>query len=223
MEDQSVTFSPLTFTEEVAQTPWASQSLITSLTRIQDDERLQNLTRVLPERQKIFRVFRGLSPEEVKVVILGQDPYPTPGHACGLCFSYENKGAPPKSLINIHKELRAEGFSIEGDGNFSGWFNQGVLLLNTALTVEVGTPGSHLGIWDGFTELVLEQIPKNYVALLWGKQAQKYEGVIKKGGGVVLKAGHPSPQNLHGGFLGCGHFTICNEQLKKMGREPIEW
>lgn len=224
MEEEIVRFEPMTFVDEVSQTEWATADLIDKLKVVQTNEVFKDLSNVLPDRWNIFRVLKTLRPADVKVVILGQDPYPRRGDGCGLCFSFEGSvRALPASLINIYQELSDEGFEPPRNGDLSHWQEQGVLLLNTSLTVRVGTPNSHTNIWKGFAGLILKQIPKGYVALLWGNDAKSYTSLIQAGGGTCLNAVHPSPMSAHKGFFGCNHFVQCNDLLKKMGKEPVQW
>jgi uracil-DNA glycosylase len=184
---------------------------------------------VFPNERQIFRAF-DLSPfNEVNVVILGQDPYPTRGHAHGLCFSVEPNVRPfPKSLTNIFKEIQNDlGKPIPSDGNLERWAKQGILLLNTVLTVEEGKPDSHKGFgWEKFTDAVIQKINSErtgIVFILWGSKALAKEEMIDKTKNLVLKSVHPSPLSAHRGFFGCKHFSKTNEFLRKMEKPEIDW
>jgi len=179
---------------------------------------------ILPPSPMIFAALNGLAPEEVRVLVLGQDPYPTPGHAHGLAFSYRGDGALPRSLRNILREVAEEtGRPLPaGRGDLTPWARQGVLLLNTVLTVRAGEAGSHRRRgWEAVTEAILAHLaarPQPLVALLWGGAARRYRPLLG-GGTIVLEAGHPSPLSIRH-FRGCGHFRLANEAL---GPPPIDW
>ena len=164
----------------------------------------------------------------MKVVLLGQDPYHGDGQAHGLSFSVPDNIAIPPSLRNIYKELAADlGTTIPQSGNLEHWATQGVLLLNSTLTVERGKPGSHQGLgWETFTDAVIKKISdeKDHVVfLLWGKFAEKKSALIDDRKHLILTAPHPSPLSAYTGFLGCKHFSTCNAYLKKTGQTPINW
>lgn len=184
---------------------------------------------VWPKGAHIFNGFNHCPFDELKVVILGQDPYPTPGHAHGLCFSVQSHVKPfPKSLNNIFKEIHDDlGKPIPENGNLERWADQGVFLLNTVLTVTAGQPNSHHGIgWEIFTNEVIRVISKNkqsVVFLLWGAQAQKKAELIDGNKHHILKAPHPSPLSSHRGFFGCRHFSKTNEILTSHNLKPINW
>ncbi|XP_065348605.1 uracil-DNA glycosylase-like [Cloeon dipterum] len=167
--------------------------------------------------------------EDTKVVILGQDPYHGERQAHGLCFSVQKGIAPPPSLLNIYKELESDidGFTRPGHGNLSGWAKQGVLLLNTVLTVKAHNAKSHADQgWETLTDAVIKKISeklRGVVFLLWGAPAIKKSAFIDKNKHHILTAPHPSPLSAHRGFLGCHHFSKCNELLKKQGKNPIDW
>lgn len=166
--------------------------------------------------------------EQVKVVILGQDPYHGPGQAHGLCFSVPPHVRIPPSLRNIFKELHDDlGVPVPEHGCLTHWARQGVLLLNTTLTVEQGRAGAHQGRgWERFTDRAIDCLNREregLVFLLWGSHAQKKGALIDTGRHLVLKAPHPSPLSAHRGFLGCGHFSRANAWLQQHGQQPIDW
>jgi uracil-DNA glycosylase len=183
---------------------------------------------IYPPADKIFSAFWATPPQNVRVVILGQDPYHNPGQAHGLCFSV-NPGVPvPPSLANIYRELQRDlGFGIPAHGYLMPWAERGVLLLNSVLTVERNQPAAHQGKgWERFTDRVvsiLSQSDDPLVFMLWGAQAQKKGRTIDAGRHCILKAPHPSPLSAHRGFLGCGHFSAANAFLTQQGVSPIDW
>ena len=183
---------------------------------------------IYPDKYKIFEALKLTDYEDVKVVILGQDPYHGPNQAHGLAFSV-SLGVPiPPSLLNIYKELERDiNFRIPNHGYLVDWSKQGVLLLNTALTVRAGMANSHRGKgWEVFTDQVIRHLSlreKPMVFLLWGKNAAEKEALIDTSKHLVLKAPHPSPLSAHRGFLGCGHFSKANEFLIKNSIAPINW
>ena len=183
---------------------------------------------VFPPPKLIFNAF-GLCPfDEVKVVILGQDPYHGIGQAHGLCFSVPDGVSVPPSLKNIYKELKSDlNIPISDSGNLERWARQGVLLLNATLTVEANKPGSHQGLgWEQFTDAAIEKISNekdHVVFLLWGKYAQMKGEKIDTQKHLVLTAPHPSPFSAYTGFFGCKHFSKTNEYLKSHGEKQIEW
>jgi len=180
-----------------------------------------------PPGKKIFEAFALTPFSKVKVVIIGQDPYHGPGQAHGLCFSV-NDGVPfPPSLQNIFKELERDlHIPVPKSGNLSKWAKQGVFLLNAVLTVRRGQPGSHQGWgWEIFTDAVIKNLSdhkENIVFMLWGNYARKKGMIIDRSKHLVLEAAHPSPL-ARGGFIGCGHFSICNQWLTQKGLKPIDW
>jgi uracil-DNA glycosylase len=184
---------------------------------------------IFPEVTDIFRAFDLCPLDAVKVVILGQDPYPTKGHAHGLCFSVEPNVRPfPKSLNNIFKEIQDDlGKPIPSDGNLERWAKQGVLLLNSVLTVEEGKPDSHKGLgWEKFTDAVIRKInvqKEGIVIMLWGSKAIAKEEMIDKSKHLILKSVHPSPLSAYRGFFGCKHFSKSNEFLRMMEKPEIDW
>ena len=183
---------------------------------------------VFPPGGEIFAAFDATPFDAVKVVILGQDPYHGPGQAHGLCFSVLPGVEVPPSLHNIYKELASDaGFVRPDHGCLLPWARQGVLLLNSVLTVEAGQAGSHQGKgWEGFTDHVVDVLNRereNLVFLLWGSYAQAKGKVIDPRRHRVLKAPHPSPLSAHRGFLGCRHFSAANQFLVRTGQAPVDW
>lgn len=183
---------------------------------------------VFPHPSKIFRAFEYFDPNDTKVVILGQDPYHTPGVAHGLSFSTESSNSIPPSLQNIFKEIELEyGAPVNKDPDLTRWAKQGVLLLNASLTVKAGLANSHADYgWGIFTDAVIKALSEkeeHIVFMLWGAFAGKKESEIDFFKHHVLKAPHPSPLSAHKGFLGCGHFKEANEYLKQHGRGEIDW
>lgn len=185
-------------------------------------------TTVYPPGNRIFSALDHTPFDEVKVVILGQDPYHGPGQANGLCFSVNDGMAIPPSLKNIYKEIQNDlGKPIPQSGNLERWADQGVLLLNATLTVRAHQAGSHQKKgWETFTDEIVRQLSQkrdNLVFLLWGSYAQKKGEVIDVDRHLVLKSPHPSPLSAHRGFLGCRHFSEANAFLKTKGGAEIEW
>jgi uracil-DNA glycosylase len=183
---------------------------------------------IYPKGSFIFNAFALTPFDQVKVVILGQDPYHNPGQAMGLSFSVPEGIKPPPSLVNIYKELNKDiGMPIPNTGNLTGWAEQGVLLLNAALTVRANEPGSHAKIgWMDFTDDVIQLLSdqkKELVFLLWGNFAQQKQIYIDATKHKILKAAHPSPFSAHNGFFGCKHFSATNEYLVKHHKSPIDW
>jgi len=191
-------------------------------------EKLQKKV-MYPPGNLIFNAFTQTPFEQVKVVILGQDPYHNPGQAHGLSFSVQEGVNPPPSLINIYKEIEADmGVGMPARyGNLTKWAQQGVLLLNAFLTVRANEPLSHSKIgWEEFTNNVISKISaekKGVVFLLWGKFAQEKQVLIDETKHFVLKAAHPSPFSADKGFFGCKHFSKTNQLLTQQGLEPIDW
>ncbi|MCS6968733.1 MAG: uracil-DNA glycosylase [Cytophagales bacterium] len=184
--------------------------------------------KVYPPGKLIFNAFDKCPFEEVKVVILGQDPYHGEGQANGLCFSVADHIPMPPSLINIFKEIEADlGKPMPPTGNLERWAKQGVLLLNATLTVRAGSPGSHQGKgWETFTDAVIRLLAEEkegLVFMLWGKYAQEKGQFIDKTRHLVLTAAHPSPFSANKGWFGCRHFSKANEYLRSRGLEPIDW
>ena len=184
--------------------------------------------RIFPPKDEIFTAMHLTPLSKVKVVILGQDPYHEPGQAQGLCFSVPEGEKIPPSLVNIYQELHDDlGCDIPRHGNLRYWAEQGVLLLNTVLTVRAHEAFSHRGIgWEQFTDAIISIIDKEdrpIVFLLWGSPAQKKAEMLKNPKHLILKAPHPSPLSAYRGFFGCRHFSKCNEFLTGHGEEPIDW
>ena len=191
-------------------------------------ERVANGHAVYPAPAHIFAAFDATPFDAVKVVVLGQDPYHGPGQAHGLCFSVLPGVPVPPSLLNIYKELQADvGIDRPGHGYLMPWARQGVLLLNSVLTVEAGQPGAHQGKgWEGFTDHVVDVLNREregLVFLLWGSYAQAKGKVIDTRRHRVLKAPHPSPLSAHRGFLGCKHFSATNQYLQRTGQGVVDW
>ena len=183
---------------------------------------------VFPPGKQMFAAFDATPFDQVRVVILGQDPYHGPGQAHGLSFSVPPGVPVPPSLLNIYKEIEADlGVARPGHGCLLPWARQGVLLLNAVLSVEQGQAGAHQGRgWEGFTDHVVDVLNRQregLVFMLWGSYAQKKGAMIDTGRHRVLKAPHPSPLSAHRGFLGCRHFSQANDYLRRRGQLPIDW
>lgn len=180
----------------------------------------------LPAGKNVLRAFT-LPLADVRVLVIGQDPYPTPGHAVGLCFSVARDVRPiPKSLVNIYKELQDDlGIPPASHGDLTHWFEQGVLLLNRSLTVRPGAPASHRGKgWEEVTTRAVEALAARggpLVALLWGRDAGQAERLLP--GVPVIKSAHPSPLSAHNGFFGSRPFSRVNRALEEQGAQPIDW
>ncbi len=185
-------------------------------------------TTVFPEESKIFNAFHFTPFEQVKVVILGQDPYHGAGQANGLCFSVSDGIKLPPSLANIYKELHEDvSAPFSRTGNLESWAKQGVLMLNATLTVRENQAASHQGKgWEQFTDAVIKSISMHktgIVFLLWGKFAQSKIPLIDTNKHYILQAAHPSPFSAYRGFLGCKHFSKTNTILRENGQTPINW
>lgn len=183
---------------------------------------------IYPHSSHWFHALETTPLDEVKVVILGQDPYHQAGQAHGLCFSVMPGIKTPPSLANIYKELKTDlGISPANHGYLESWAKQGVLLLNAVLTVEDSKANAHQGKgWELFTDKIIETINtecEHVVFLLWGSYAQKKGAIIDTDRHFVLKAPHPSPLSAHRGFFGCQHFSQANDYLKQHNKQPIEW
>jgi uracil-DNA glycosylase len=184
--------------------------------------------RIFPKGSEWFRALDLTPLDKVRVVILGQDPYHGPGLAHGLCFSVKPGVPPPPSLVNIYKELQSDlAIPRPRHGFLESWAQQGVLLLNSVLTVEMAKAASHQKRgWERFTDAVIRLVnakEQPVVFLLWGAYAQKKAAFVDTSKHLVLKAAHPSPLSAHNGFLGCRHFSQCNAFLAKRGLAPIDW
>ncbi len=184
--------------------------------------------RIFPPGPCIFNAFNSTPFDDVKVVIIGQDPYHEIGQAHGLCFSVQDGTPFPKSLINIFKELQEDvGFQIPRSGNLQKWAQQGVLLLNATLTVREHAAGSHQGRgWETFTDCAIQRLSEQkqgLIFLLWGNYAINKRALIDTSKHHVLTAAHPSPLSAFRGFFGCRHFSKANELLRQMGKETINW
>jgi uracil-DNA glycosylase len=183
---------------------------------------------IYPRGANIFRAFDKCSVDNLKVVIIGQDPYHGPGQANGLCFSVGDGVQFPPSLVNIFKEIESDlGIPIPASGNLDRWAEQGVLLLNSVLTVRAGVAASHAGRgWERFTDAVVKAVAahkQGVVYMLWGSYAQKKAAEVDPLRNLVLKAVHPSPLSAYRGFFGCRHFSKANEYLLNTGQTPIQW
>lgn len=182
-----------------------------------------------PKNSDIFNAFWKTPFNDLKVMILGQDPYHGANQAHGLSFSVQKGITPPPSLKNIYKELATDipGFVLPNDGELTEWAEQGVMLLNATLTVRAGTPGSHQKKgWEVFTDTVIQKISEEkegIIFLLWGKFAQAKAELIDGKKHHILTAAHPSPYSADNGFFGCHHFSKTNAVLEKEGKKPIDW
>ena len=184
--------------------------------------------RIFPKGSEWFRALDLTPLDQVRVVILGQDPYHGAGQAHGLCFSVKPGVQPPPSLVNIFKELESDlGIRPASHGFLEHWARQGVLLLNSALTVEMGRAASHRDRgWERFTDAIIREVNAKsgpVAFLLWGSYAQKKAAFVDTSRHLVLKAPHPSPLSAHSGFFGCRHFSKANAFLKSRGLAPIDW
>jgi uracil-DNA glycosylase len=191
-------------------------------------QRKQQGATIYPAGANYFAAFDHTPFDDVKVVMLGQDPYHGPGQAHGLCFSVPEGIAQPPSLVNIFKEIENDlGIAAPAHGNLQAWARQGVLLLNSVLTVEQANAGSHQGKgWEQFTDEVIARLNaerEGIVFMLWGAYAQRKGQIIDTGRHLVLKAPHPSPLSAYRGFCGCGHFSQANAYLQQRGEQPINW
>lgn len=191
-------------------------------------EEKSNGNTVYPPGSRIFAAFDHTPFDQVKIVILGQDPYHGPGQAHGLCFSVPEGVKPPPSLINIYKELKEDlGIPVSSSGNLECWARQGVLLLNATLTVRANQPASHANRgWETFTDAVIRKLSDgrdNLVFLLWGKYAQAKDYLIDSSRHHIFRAAHPSPFSANNGFFGCRHFSRANAILMQHGVSEIDW
>jgi uracil-DNA glycosylase len=205
---------------ELAQPYWAE------LQRFVHDERSRHA--VYPPHEEVFAALHLTPYAEVKVLILGQDPYHGPGQAHGLCFSVRKGVAVPPSLHNIYKELESDvGITPPGHGNLEAWARQGVLLLNATLTVRAHRAGSHQGKgWETFTDQVIAAVndkPERVVFILWGASARRKKDRIDTSRHVIIESPHPSPLSAHRGFFGSRPFSRANAALAEAGRTPVDW
>lgn len=212
------------------------KNILTDTFQSQQMQRLKEFLRheknasraILPHSSLWFNALNSTPVDQVKVVILGQDPYPTPGHAHGLCFSVLPEVKPiPKSLINIYKELQDDLGISNQSGHLQCWAEQGVLLLNSVLTVSNGQANSHQGKgWEYFTDIIIEKLNEQsrpIVFILWGNYAQKKGAIIDSQKHYVLKSPHPSPLSAYRGFFGSKPFSKTNEFLQSNGQSIIDW
>lgn len=182
---------------------------------------------IFPNKENVFAALNFSQVNDIKVVIIGQDPYHTPGQAHGLAFSCAN-GTPQPSLTNIFKEINADlGLNMSKTTDLTPWAKQGVMLLNTSLTVEAHRPASHSNkLWHTFTtEIVkiLNEQNQPIVFMLWGNHAKSFANILNNPNHLVLQSAHPSPFSAHSGFFGCRHFSKCNNFLMSRGLKPIDW
>ena len=186
---------------------------------------------VTPSLQDLYHALQ-LAPEKIKVIIIGQDPYKNPGQANGLAFSVNQGIRVPPSLTNIHREVENSGFQVQnpGQGDLSKWVQQGILLLNAALTTTIGTSGAHSEHWAPFTNLLMEYVLRTaqqrkqlIVGILWGRYAQSHAYLFDQYGHPHIQSAHPSPLSAHRGFVGSKPFAKVNDILKHYNREPVDW
>jgi len=182
---------------------------------------------IFPTKENVFAALNMARIKDVKVVIVGQDPYHTPGQAHGLAFSCAN-GTPQPSLTNIFKEINSDlGLPISKSTNLTTWAKQGVMLLNTSLTVEAHKPASHSNkLWHTFTTEIIKILNEQnqpIVFMLWGNHAKSFLPILNNPNHLVLQSAHPSPFSAHSGFFGCRHFSKCNNFLMEHGLKPIDW
>lgn len=211
---------------EVLKNEWSAPYMKTLIERLKEME--ANGKEIYPREADRYNALRLTEFDQVRVVILGQAPHHGPGQANGLCFSV-NGGTVPLSLLNIYKELETDvGVQIKkSNGDLTGWASQGVLLLNSVLTVEKGQPLSHVSMgWESFTDKIVSELNirrNNIVFLLWGNQAQKKGQHINASRHCILEAPHPSPYSADRGFFGCKHFSKANQWLVDHQLDPIDW
>ena len=199
------------------------QELLTKISKFRESGKT-----IYPANSNVFRAFAVTPLDQLSIVILGQDPYHGAGQAHGLSFSVQEGVAQPPSLQNIYKEIQSDlGIARPQSGDLTRWAEQGVLLLNSVLTVEADKAASHSGMgWERFTDSVISLINEhrtNIVFMLWGSYAQKKGACIDTSRNLVLHAPHPSPLSAHRGFLGCHHFSKANQYLLSVGKQPIRW
>ncbi|MBQ7977232.1 MAG: uracil-DNA glycosylase [Clostridia bacterium] len=183
---------------------------------------------IYPEADNVFNALNLVPFDKVRVVIIGQDPYHGPKQAHGLCFSVQKGVDVPPSLQNIYKEIQNDlGYPIPKTGELTHWAKQGVLLLNSVLTVRAGQANSHKGKgWEEFTGAIIKMLsdrPEPVIFILWGNNAKAVASAVDTSKHFILTAPHPSPLSAYAGFFGCKHFSKCNEFLKSLGTEPIDW
>lgn len=202
-----------------------------------DGENYQNLRRFLaeeyrthtiyPDMHHIFSALKETAFEDVKVVIIGQDPYHNPGQAHGMCFSVMPGTDTPPSLVNVFKEIKSDLGIVNTNPYLINWAKQGVLLLNAVLTVRAGQAGSHRGKgWEILTDSIIKKLNERkepIVFMLWGAYARSKKGYVTNPNHLVLECAHPSPLSAYNGFFGCKHFSKCNEFLTQNGLKPIDW
>ena len=200
-------------------------------------ENYQNLRRFLaeeyrthtiyPDMHHIFSALKETAFEDVKVVIIGQDPYHNPGQAHGMCFSVMPGTDTPPSLVNVFKEIKSDLGIANTNPYLIDWAKQGVLLLNAVLTVRAGQAGSHRGKgWEILTDSIIKKLNERnepIVFMLWGAYARSKKGYVTNPNHLVLECAHPSPLSAYNGFFGCNHFSKCNEFLTQNGLKPIDW
>lgn len=201
------------------------KQLLSIEARLEEEIKLGKI--IFPKRENIFRSLQLVQPDEVKVVILGQDPYHNFNQADGLAFSVSNCQSLPPSLINIFIEIENDlNIKIEKKGDLGGIAKQGVLLLNSILTVEKNNPGSHKNVgWEKLTDIIISSLSVmgNIVFILWGNFAKKKSNLIDNNINLVINSSHPSPFSAYKGFFGSKPFSKCNDYLISKGKEPIEW
>ena len=201
------------------------KQLLSIEARLEEEIKLGKI--IFPKRENIFRSLQLVQPDEVKVVILGQDPYHNLNQADGLAFSVSNFQSLPPSLVNIFIEIENDlNIKIEKKGDLGGIAKQGVLLLNSILTVEKNKPGSHKNVgWEKLTDIIISSLSVmgNIVFILWGNFAKKKSNLIDNNINLVINSSHPSPFSAHKGFFGSKPFSKCNDYLISKGKEPIQW
>jgi uracil-DNA glycosylase len=203
--------------------------LIDGLRILENRYKIESINKTIyPEQNEVLNAFNFCDFRDVRVVILGQDPYHGAKQAHGLAFSVNRGVALPPSLKNIFKEINRDlGINYGLNGDLSSWAKQGVFLLNTILTVEASKPLSHISWgWETFTKICIEKLDKHnsgIVFMLWGGSAKKLKINLKNPNNLILESSHPSPLSVYRGFDGCSHFSLCNDFLIKTNRSPIDW
>lgn len=208
--------------------PEAEKEYYKTLRAFLKSEYLRSGVPIYPDMNDIFNAFRYTDYNSVRAIIIGQDPYHNEGQAHGLCFSVKKGVQIPPSLLNIYKELQSDlGIPIANHGELTQWAKQGVMLLNSVLTVRAGSAGSHRNKgWEIFTDRaisLLNEREQPIVFILWGGYARAKKSLITNKHHLVLEAAHPSPLSAYNGFFGCKHFSKCNEFLRSLGKEEINW